>query len=58
MQQTCPDAIRSYAACVMAANESDEELKQGSCATEFEAVKDCFRTVRRLKWQEEGTSNC
>jgi hypothetical protein len=51
-EEICPDAIRSYARCVVNANE-EGTLSKGSCQKEFDAVKDCFKTARqRLRQQQ------
>jgi len=45
MKVVCPDAIRLYAVCVSNQHTAGI-LEKGSCETEFEAVKKCFRRVR------------
>ncbi len=46
MKEFCPDAIRLYATCV-SNNHAAGSLEKDACASEFTAVKDCFRRSRR-----------
>jgi hypothetical protein len=50
-EEACPDAIHAYAACVLKKNEDEGVLLKDACATEFAAVKECFRAVRRAHRQ-------
>jgi hypothetical protein len=46
MKETCPQEMKAYAACVLAAQESGTSLHH-ACDAEFRKVKDCFRAVRK-----------
>jgi hypothetical protein len=50
-EEACPDAIHAYAACVLKKNEDEGVLLKDACASEFAAVKECFRAVRRTHRQ-------
>jgi hypothetical protein len=61
MQLTCPDPIENYAKCVVAAQQQVKDgdgMSSGSthnaCATEFRAVKECFRAIRRRQQQHSS----
>lgn len=45
MKETCPQHIRGYAQCVML-QQQDGTLDHKTCQTEFDFVKQCFRSVR------------
>lgn len=45
MEKKCPDVMKSYAKCVIDKQNSGA-LIQGACEEQFQAVMDCFRTVR------------
>lgn len=45
MEQECPDALSSYARCVIDRQNSGA-LTQGACEDEHRAVMSCFRSVR------------
>ena len=45
MEETCPDALKSYARCVIEKQNSGA-LVQGACEEPFQAVMNCFRSVR------------
>mmetsp|Transcript_703 Transcript_703/g.1289 ORF Transcript_703/g.1289 Transcript_703/m.1289 type:complete len:80 (+) Transcript_703:102-341(+) len=46
MKETCPDAMKVYADCVIAQHQ-EGNLEKGTCEMEFATVKACFRAVRQ-----------
>mmetsp|Transcript_58938 Transcript_58938/g.144170 ORF Transcript_58938/g.144170 Transcript_58938/m.144170 type:complete len:101 (+) Transcript_58938:495-797(+) len=47
MKEVCPDAIKTYANCVLDTDQSSPlGVTKHSCSKEFMHVKDCFRKVR------------
>lgn len=61
MKQVCPDVMQQYATCVLQAQEEQDDEGDGTssgartlhraCEAEFQAVKECFRQVRRQQQQ-------
>mmetsp|Transcript_42906 Transcript_42906/g.73189 ORF Transcript_42906/g.73189 Transcript_42906/m.73189 type:complete len:141 (+) Transcript_42906:237-659(+) len=45
MEQSCPDVMQAYAKCVIHKQNSGALVKD-ACGKEFQAVMDCFRSVR------------
>ena len=45
MENACPDAMKSYAQCVIDKQNSGALIRD-ACAVQFQAVMDCFRSVR------------
>eukprot|EP00635_Sarcinochrysidales_sp_CCMP3193_P011196 CAMPEP_0118906146 /NCGR_PEP_ID=MMETSP1166-20130328/9890_1 /TAXON_ID=1104430 /ORGANISM="Chrysoreinhardia sp, Strain CCMP3193" /LENGTH=51 /DNA_ID=CAMNT_0006845429 /DNA_START=115 /DNA_END=270 /DNA_ORIENTATION=- len=46
MTTLCPGAIRNYGVCIEHCLDNGT-LERGACATEFDALKKCFREARR-----------
>lgn len=60
MHADCPEALQAYAQCVLRIQNGDASgagaaaiLERDSCAAEFAAVKECFRTARRRQRQQK-----
>eukprot|EP00980_Cylindrotheca_fusiformis_P030919 scaffold25626_cov137-Cylindrotheca_fusiformis.AAC.10 len=49
MKNVCPNAIRSYAVCVIQAEASETSLSKNVCSEEFSLVQECYRQVRALR---------
>jgi hypothetical protein len=45
MENTCPDVMKAYAQCVIEKQNSGALIRD-ACAVQFQAVMDCFRSVR------------
>mmetsp|Transcript_4569 Transcript_4569/g.10027 ORF Transcript_4569/g.10027 Transcript_4569/m.10027 type:complete len:127 (+) Transcript_4569:167-547(+) len=45
MEETCPDVMKTYARCVID-KQNGGALVQGACDESFQAVMNCFRSVR------------
>ncbi|KAL7529617.1 hypothetical protein ACHAWF_003051 [Thalassiosira exigua] len=46
MEKECPDALKAYARCVIE-KQNGGVLVQGACKEKFQAVMNCFRSVRK-----------
>ena len=50
MKESCPEVMRAYATCVLAAQQQPEQTTlHHACDAEFVAVKECFRDARRYE---------
>ena len=46
MEETCPDVLTAYAQCVTE-KQNGGALIEGACEENFQAVMNCFKSVRR-----------